>query len=45
MFAVRSSVVFLVQTSYEVVTNANLDNRGLAYFLPLLHKKCGLLMN
>jgi hypothetical protein len=45
MFAVRSSVVFLVQKSYEMVTNTNLDNSGLAYFLPLLHKKCGLLMN
>ena len=30
---------------YAEVTNANLDNTGLAYFLPLLHKKCGLLMN
>ena len=26
-------------TSYEMVTNANLDNTGLAYSLPLLHKK------
>ena len=31
--------------NYEMVTNTNLDNSGLAYFLPLLHKKCGLLMN
>jgi hypothetical protein len=39
MLAVRSSVVVLVQTSYEMITNAHLDNSGLSYFLPLLHKK------
>ena len=45
MFAGRSFVVFSGAKRYVKVINANLDNTGLAYFLPLLHKKYGLLMN
>ena len=45
MFAGCSLVVFSGAKRYVKVTNANLDNTGLAYFLPLLHKKCGLFMN
>ena len=45
MFAGCSLVVISGPKRYVKVTNANLDNTGLAYFLPLLHKKCGLLMN
>ena len=45
MFAGCSLVVFSGAKRYVKVTNANLDNTELAYFLPLLHKNCGLFMN
>ena len=43
MFAGCSLVV--ISGAKRCVKVTNLDNTGLAYFLPLLHKKCGLLMN